>query len=446
MNNRSCPRPNRASLILTFCLVSSLLLATARAGAAESSGLPTVFNVRQTGATGDGKTLDTAAIQKALDDCGSAGGGIVEFPAGKYLSQPIVLHSRTTLQIDAGAVLQATDARADFENPQKTNTFKPFISGTNLQDVVIQGPGTIDGAGGRWWGPAEEARRKHPGYVLPRPCLIVLSNCTDVRVQDITLQNSPLTHLAPTACENVIISNVVVETPGWTANTDAIDPINCRHVLITKCRVEAGDDDICIKSTRVMPGREFASEDITVTDCVLLRGHGMSIGAATVGGVRNVTVRNLIFQDTDNGIRIKSQRTRGGIVEHIRFNDLYMSNVDPAITFTCYYMTNSSRDPVPHYAPDHDPAQPVTDTTPIFCDICVSNLTATCPRAAGLIIGLPESGITNVTLDHVTITAATTGLAIKNAGGLRFKDVVVNNQEGPPFIVDHAQVDGLGGR
>jgi polygalacturonase len=108
----------------------------------------------------------------------------------------------------------------------------------------------------------------------------------------------------------VVISNVTVQTPAGAANTDAIDPINCRNVLITRCRISTGDDNISIKSEGAVPGRLSVSEDITVTDCIFLHGHGMSIGGATVGGVRDVTVRNCTFEDTENGIRIKSLRGR----------------------------------------------------------------------------------------------------------------------------------------
>ena len=427
-----------------FWLMFGLVAAPIVSGwAAESSATARVFDVRQFGANGNGKTLDTAGIQKALDECGDAGGGIVRFPAGKYLSKPIFLHSRTTIQLKAGAVLQATDERADFINPEETNSFMAFVNGKNLHDVAITGPGAIDGAGTRWWGPAEKARRKTPGYVLPRPSMIVLANCKSVRVQDATLRNSPLTHLALTACEDVVVSNVTVQTPAGAANTDAIDPINCKDVLITRCRINAGDDDISIKSEQPVPGRAFASEDITVTDCVFLHGHGMSIGGATVGGVRNVTVRKCTFKDTENGIRIKSLRGRGGTVENIRFSDITMKNVNPAITFTCYYMTNSAGDPVQRFPPKHDPAQPVNATTPIFRNICVSNLTATCQKSAGIIIGLPESPISNVVLENISIKAATTGLSIRNAKGILFKNVSVINREGPPFILENAQVEGL---
>jgi polygalacturonase len=445
MKSRShFPLTQRPDLFISqFLIVSFVSLAIVSAWAAESPVSARVFDIRQFGAKGDGRTLDTAAIQKALDECGTAGGGVVRFPAGTYLSQPIFLHGGTTLQLEAGAILQATDQRADFVNPERTNSFIAFLNGKDLHNIVIEGPGTIDGAGTPWWGPAEAARRRTPGFVLPRPRLIVLAHCTEVRIQNVTLRNSPLTHLSLTACENVVISNVTVQTPAGAANTDAIDPINCRNVLITRCRISTGDDNISIKSEGAVPGRLSVSEDITVTDCIFLHGHGMSIGGATVGGVRDVTVRNCTFEDTENGIRIKSLRGRGGTVENVRFSDITMSNVNPAITFTCYYMTNSAGDPVPRFAPEHDLAQPVNETTPVFRNICVSNLTATCQKSAGIIIGLPESPISNVVLQNIKIQAATTGLLIRNVKGIRFENVNVVNGQGPPFILENARAEGL---
>lgn len=418
-------------------------LAVLNGQAAEPPAAEQIFDVRQFGAKGDGRTLDTAAIQKALEECRRAGAGIVRFSAGTYLSKPVFLYSHTTLQLDPGAVLQATDARADFLKPGKTNSFVAFVNGTNLYDVAIIGPGSIDGAGKPWWGPAEAARRRTPGYVWPRPRMISFTGCSNVLVQNVTLRNSPLTHLALTGCEHVIVSNVTVRTPAGAANTDAIDPINCKAVLITRCRIDTGDDNISIKSEGAVPGRAFASEDIVVTDCLFLHGHGMSIGAATVGGVRNVTVQNCRFESTENGIRVKSLRGRGGTVENVLFSDISMSNVNPAITFTCYYMTNSAGDPVPRFPPEQDAPQPMNETTPVFRDICVSNLTATCQNSAGIIIGLPESPISNVVLENVSIQASTTGLAIRNARGIRFKNVTVVNPQGPPFILENALVEGL---
>jgi polygalacturonase len=405
-----------------------------------------VFDVRKAGAKGDGKTIDTGAIQTALDECGKAGGGTVRFPAGTYLSKPIVMRDRTIIELEAGATLQATDEPADFKRGSNSN-YIHFLTGRNLTDIAIIGPGVIDGAGAKWWVPAEEARRKVSGYTLPRPNLIVLTGCKNVRLVNLTLQNSPKFHFVPTDCDGVLVSNVTVLAPPRSPNTDAIDPSISRNVVITKCRIDVGDDNIAIKSGKKVEGREFACENITVTDCAFLHGHGMSIGSETVGGVRNVTVRNCTFEGTENGIRIKSQRGKGGLIENISYSDITMKNVDPAITLTCYYATNSAQDAVQHALPA-DEAREKTASTPIYRNIRISNLTATSQRSAGLIVGLPESPVSNVILDNVRISAAGSGLLVRTAKGVEFKHVQIIPKSGPPVIVVNAEVKGVedGGR
>jgi len=412
-----------------------------------SIGLPlsaATFNVRDFGATGDGKTFDTAAVQKALD-AGGVAGGTVEFPAGTYLSQPLKLHSKTTVQLDAGATLQASTNQQDFmKTPgdwlKPKGSFIPFISGSDLVDVTFTGGGTIDGGGPVWWPEAEKARQIKSGYTLPRPNLIVIERSKNLRLENLTLQNSPKFHLVPVDCEDVVVSNVTILAPEHAANTDAIDPSG-RRILITHCKIDVGDDNVAIKAGKKTPGHDFESEDITVTDCTFLHGHGMSIGSETAGGVRNVTVKNCTFENTDNGIRIKSDTRRGGIVENITCDGITMKNVNPAITLTCYYQNNSASD-AKSSSGTPTAAAPRTGNIPVYRNIRISNLTATCPKAAGLILGLPESCISNVVLENVTITAAKS-FSISNAKGVQLKNVSVTVPGGPAFQTDNAQVDGL---
>lgn len=423
-----------------FSFLAISLVCKAHAGTLE---------VHAFGAVGDGKTLDTAAIQAALDQCGKSGGGVVHFAPGIYLIKPLFLSSKTTLQIDPGAKLLGTDEPSDYVKsgtPGKTRTsasFNALINGRNLTDITITGGGTIDGAGARWWVPAEAAREKTPGYSMPRPRMISIANSRNVRLTDVTLQNSPSYHFVPADCENVLVSNVTVLAPERSPNTDAIDPSACKNVLITKCRIDVGDDNVAIKSGHKVEGREFACEDITVTDCVFLHGHGMSIGSETTGGVHNVNVRNCVFVNTENGLRIKSQRGKGGLVENINYNDLVMTNVDPAITFTCYYQQNSAGDPRQKPLPQDDSARPVTQGTPVFRDIHVNNVTAMRQRSAGLIIGLPESVVSNVVFSNMQITAAS-AFKIENASGIEFKNSQVSVQRGEPFALKNAKVEGVG--
>ena len=410
--------------LLTFCEGALAEIAGGR-----------VFNVRDHGAKGDGKSLDTAAIQKALDACGEAGGGTVLLPAGAYLSRPLVIRTKTRLLVDSGATLRATDDPADYKRADKPNTFEPFLSGKDLEDVTIAGGGVIDGAGARWWIDAEAARQKKSGYTLPRPNMIVLTRVTNLVVRDVTLQNSPKFHFVPTECDGVTVSGVTILAPERSPNTDGIDPSMCRRVTITGCTIDCGDDNIAIKSGKKAKGREFACEDITITDCTFKHGHGMSIGSETVGGVRNVRVKNCTFEDTDNGIRIKSDRTRGGRVEDIVFEDIKMTNVRDAISISCYYPK----------VPLTDEAQPVTGTTPRYSGMVIRNLIATSTKGAGVIAGLPESPIDGVTLENVSIEAAKTGLEIRNARRVKVKNSKIEPKKGEPYIVRDAEVEGLVG-
>ncbi len=417
------------------------------ADAIDSKVSERIFDPLEFGAKADGKTLDTVAIQKALDACGEAGGGTVRLASGTYLSQPLTLRTKTTLLLEAGAILKATDDPKDFLPSNvtweevlagaKKGPFQPFVGGKGLVDVTITGKGTIDGSGGKWWIPAEEARKKVSGYTLPRPNLMVLSRSKNVRLSGITLLNSPKFHFVPTDCEDVIIEDVTILAPERAANTDGIDPSACRNVTITRCRIDVGDDNIAIKAGKKIEGREFACENIVVSGCVFLHGHGMSIGSETVGGVRGVTVKNCRFDGTENGIRIKSRRERGGVVQDITYTDLVMTNVYPALSFAAYYQDSSQL----KFLKD-DPAQPITDTTPIFRNIRVTNLAATSTKSAGAIVGLPESAISNFILENVAI-AAETGLTIINAKAVQLKNVKVNVVKGEPFILHQAEVEGL---
>jgi polygalacturonase len=430
-------------LSLGIILSQEVLPPNAAAGSAAK-----VFDVRELGAKGDGTTMDTAAIQKALDACRDAGGGVVKFPTGIYLSQPLTVGTKTTVEIETGATLLATTNQSDFMKvpgnwlaATSSSEFIPFIGGRNLTEVTFTGGGVIDGNGSVWWGEAEKARRKVSGYTLPRPNLIVIERCKNLRLENITLQNSPKFHLVPTECEDVVISNVTILAPEGAANTDAIDPSACKKVLITKCRIDVGDDNVAIKSGKKVAGREFACEDITVSDCTFLHGHGMSIGSETAGGVHNVTVKNCTFENTENGIRIKSDVKRGGLVENIFYSDLTMSNVAPAITFTCYYMNNSAGDAGRRAAPAN--AAPVAgEKIPVYRNIRITNVKATCQKSAGVILGLPEHCISNVVFENVQISAST-GLTIKNARGIEFKNSSVTVENGLIYKSENAEVEGL---
>jgi polygalacturonase len=428
----------------TLMKTKLLVLAVAFAAGNLLGESQQIFDVRQHGAKGDGVTLDTVAIQKALDACGKAGGGTVRFPKGTYLSKPITVRTKTTVLIERGATLLATTNHADFMKTPgdwvkatSGGDFIPLISGKDLEDVTFTGEGTIDGNGAVWWEEAEKARQKVSGYTLPRPNMVVVTRGKNIRITGITLQNSPKFHYVPTECEDVLIDGVTFLAPERAANTDAIDPSNCRNVKITRCVIDVGDDNVAIKSGKKVVGREFGCENIEITDCTIRHGHGISIGSETVGGVRNVIVRNCTFENTDNGLRIKSRRERGGRVEGILYENCTMKNCRPALSIAAYYQQSTHAK-----FPQSDKAQPLTDTTPFFRDITIRNITGSSTSEAGLIVGLPEAPVENVTLENVTFTAKE-GLTIANAKGIKLKNVKIITEKGEPFLLSNAQVEGL---
>lgn len=391
----------------------------------------TTFNVRDFGAVGDGVTLDTDAVQKAFNECGKAGGGVVLMPSGTYLSKPLTIRTNTTLRIEEGATLKATDDPADYARTDKPGEFNHFFTGKDLENVTIEGGGTIDGSGQKWWIPAEAARQKKSGYTLPRPNLIVLTRVKNLTVRGVTIQNSPKFHFVPTDCENVVVEDAKFFAPERAPNTDAIDPSMCKNVTIRRCLIDVGDDNVAVKSGKPHLHREFAAETLLVEDCTFKHGHGMSIGSEVVGGVKNVVVRNCTFEGTDNGIRIKTDRKKGGPVTNVLYENITMKDVAGAITITCYYPK----------IPAVEQPKPVTKTTPAYSNITIRNLTATSTKDAGLLVGLPESPINNVLLENVKILSARAGLEIRHVKGIKLVNVEVIPGKGEPLIVNDAVVE-----
>ena len=381
-------------------------------------------NPRAFGAKGDGVSKDTSAIQAAIDACAKQGGGTVRLIAGTYLSAPIVLKSNITLQLDKGATLLGSPDHADYPPLVMFHLpdLQPLVSATNAVHVAITGEGGIDGNGESWW---QEARAVRNAGVLgaghPRPKLIIFDHCRHVRVEGVTIQNSPMWQLVPYYSDDVVIRNIRVLAPPRSPNTDAIDPFSSSHVVIDHVFADVGDDNIAIKSGPInSPGPDDPTRDVTITDCTFMHGHGLSIGSEIAGGVQNVRAERIHFEGTDNGIRVKSNRDRGNDVSHLFFRDIEMKDVKNALVISEYYPKI--------LPPDSETAQPVTRLTPHFHDIVLENVTATGSAMAGAIVGLPEAPISGVVLRNVKISAKT-GLTIAYAE-VTGKNVTVQAETG----------------
>ena len=378
------------------------------------------------GAKGDGVAKDTLAIQSAIDACASRGGGTVRLSAGTYLSAPIVLKSRVTLQIDRDATLLASSDHGDYPTKQEFRApgLQSLVSATAASNVSIIGNGVIDGAGQTWWLTARST--KNAGVMASdflRPRLVVFDHCTHVLVEGVTIQNSPMWQLVPYYSDDVTIRNVRFLAPADSPNTDAIDPFASSHVRIDHVFADVGDDNVAIKSGAAnSPGPDQPSRDITITDCTFLHGHGLSIGSEIAGGAHNIRAKRIHFKGTDNGIRIKANRDRGHDVGPVFIRDVDMIDVKNALIVSEFYPKV--------LPPDPNLAQPVTRLTPHFHDITIQNLTATGSASAGVIVGLPEAPIQRVVLRNIEISAGR-GLTVGDAEVSGY-GVVIKTTEGEP--------------
>ena len=380
------------------------------------------------GAKGDGTTKDTVAIQSAIDACAAKGGGIVHLAAGTYLSAPIVLKSNITLQLDKGATLLGSPDHTDY--PSKTEfrlpAVQPLVSATNAENVTISGEGVIDGQGESWWAMARTVKDAGVMGVHPRPRLIVFDHCRHVRIEGITVQNSPFWQIVPYYSDDVVIHNIRVLAPQHSPNTDAVDPFSSSNVRIDHLYADTGDDDIAIKSGSIdSPGGDDPSRDITITDCTFLHGHGLSIGSEIAGGARNIVAERIHFEGTDNGIRVKANRDRGNDVSNLVFRYIDMKDVKNPLIISEYY---------PRILPPDgaQTAQPVTRLTPHFHGMVFENITATGAEMAGAIVGLPEAPVNNITLKNVKLSGQT-GLSIGYAT-VTATNLTVNAAQGEGII------------
>jgi polygalacturonase len=320
--------------------------------------------------------------------------------------------------------------------PGGTTAPANFISGTEMHDIAISGPGTIDGQGSPWWPYAKVRDAK-------RPKMIALSSCQRVLIENVTLTNSPMFHIAINGkTTDVTVRGVTIRANASTDpvnpshNTDACD-VTGKHILIQDCDVSVGDDNYTCGG---------GTSDVLITNCTYGFGHGVSIGSYTSGGVSNFTVVNCTFNNTDQGIRIKTDRDRGGFVHNLSYLNLSMTNVGyPILIYTSYMATNRDYRMLNNLTPAMAATYPgcaVTDRTPIYRDITFSNITATTQpgHRAGLIWGLPEMAVTNVLLQRVNITADKP-FGIYEAQNVRLVDSKIVTPRGVNLLsCTHAQV------
>jgi polygalacturonase len=444
------------------------------------------------GAKGDGITLNTQSINKTIASVSQKGGGVVLIPSGLWLTGPLELKSNVNLHLKRDAILQFTDdfnqyklVQGNWEGQPAWRNQSP-ISGVNLENIAITGTGIIDGNGGAWrmvkkdkltetqwktlvasggvvradgkmWYPSEKtvkgSNTKNAGIIeagktaadyedikdFLRPNLLVLTGCKKILLEGVTFQNSPAWNLHPLLCEDLTLRNLQVKNPWFAQNGDGVDVESCKNVLIEGSTFDVGDDGICIKSGRDEAGRKrgVPTENVIVRNNVVYHAHGgFVIGSEMSGGAKNIWVYDCSFIGTDIGLRFKTTRGRGGVVENIYINNINMIDIPgEAILFDMYY---AAVDPVPLAGEKREAIKtvtvPVTEATPQFRNFYIKDVVANGAEKAIFFRGLPEMNIKDIHLENVTIKAKK-GIEIIEAAGIFLKNVNVITEDTSPIVM-----------
>lgn len=450
------------------------------------------FNITKYGAVADGQTLNTEAFRKAIEAC-SQQGGVVLVPRGLWLTGPIQLKSNVNLHVAQGALVQFSNRLSDFqlvktnwEGEDAVRNQSP-ISGFDLENIAITGPGTFDGAGDAWrmvkkeklnagqwqrlvksggvvdekgttWYPSAGSLKgstlnkpwtltagQEPDFSkyaefkdFLRPNMLSLQRCKQILLEDFTIQNSPAWTIHPLLCDNITLRNITARNPWYGQNTDALDLESCRNGLVEGCTFDVGDDGICIKSGRDAEGRRrgVPTENFIIRDTKVYHAHGgFVIGSEMSGGARNLYVSNCTFMGTDVGLRFKTARGRGGVVENIFVDGVDMTDIaGEAILFDMYY---AAKDPVQvngeAYGIPEIKAEPLNEGTPQFRNFRITNVTCKGANTGILVRGLPEMAVQNIDIEN-TVLECNKGMVCQEADGIRLKNVTLLSQETKPVL------------
>lgn len=457
------------------------------------------------GAVGDGVFDNSDAFAQAIDNVSEKGGGRVVVPRGLWLTGPIIMKSNIDLHLEDGAVVHFSSDFDDYPlidtSFEGLNTYRCMspVHAHGLENIAFTGNGIFDGNGDAWrpvkkskmtesqwkklvnsggvlsddgeiWYPSEKSKAgdSRDNFNVPdlktkedfekikdflRPVMVSIKGCKQVLLDGPTFQNSPAWNIHPLMSRDIIIRNLTVRNPWYSQNGDGLDLESCKNVLIYNNSFDVGDDAICFKSGKNEDGRRrgVPTENVIVKNNVVYHGHGgFVIGSEMSGGVRNVHVANCTFIGTDVGLRFKSTRGRGGVVENIYIFNIDMIDIPTEpIRFNLFYGGNAPLlDDGGNSVPSGKEAKPVpvTEETPSFRNIFMKNIRANGFGNAAFFMGLPEMNLQNIHLENAVLRA-TRGISVIDADGIVFKNIIVEAEEGPALMLfngKNVDIEGFG--
>jgi len=455
------------------------------------------------GAKSGGQELCSKAFADAIDAVSKKGGGKVIIPRGTWLTGPITLKSNIELFTESGALVVFSTNKDLYPlvetNFEGFNTFRCMspINGRNLENIALTGNGIFDGSGEAWravkkekltesqwkkliasggivnengktWYPSQQFRdgEKLAEMNVPRslktkaefekirdflrPVMVSLISCKKVLLDGPTFQNSPAWNIHPLMCEDFTMRNTTVRNPWFSQNGDGIDIESCKNSIIHDCSFDVGDDAICIKSGKDKDGRDrkMPNENLIVKNCTVFHGHGgVTVGSEMSSGVKNLHVSNCTFIGTDVGLRFKSNRGRGGVVENIYISNIEMMNIPTqAISFNLFYSGRSASEDL-EAGVDGTVAKllPVTEETPQFKNIFIRNVNCKGAMLGIQLQGLPEMNLENVQLENIRMDADY-GLTCNDVSGVKIKNLTLITKKTPVADFKNSKdvvIDGL---
>ncbi len=401
------------------------------------------ISITRFGAHGDGSWDNSKAFEEAFSNPGV----IIDVPSGIWMTGPVTLKSDTTLNLLDGAIIKFID-NPELYRPVYTRwegarcwAMHPCIYAENAENVSVTGSGVIDGSGRNWWKALREKKANAKGpeakyekelaslnvgyekqpsggggrqFQFLRPALVQFNRCHNVTLSGVKLINSPFWTVHPIFTDDIRIENITIFNPADSPNTDALDIDSCTNVVIRGCYINVGDDGICIKSGADADGiaANAPTHNVLVENCTVSSAHGGAvIGSETAAGIRDVVFRNCNFLGTDRGIRIKTRRGRGGLIENLEFRNISIDGCLCPVTFNMYYKCGADNEPLFSLDP-----LPVTEHTPRIRNILIDNVVAKgCKSSAGFIVGLPESHIGDVVIRNSSFSVEASSLEPKES-------------------------------
>ncbi|THU31198.1 glycoside hydrolase family 28 protein [Niastella caeni] len=424
------------------------------------------FSVDQFGAIPDGQTLCTKAIQAAIDACAKAGGGIVVFAPGSYVTGALFLKSNVQLQIDKEVVLLGSQDFADYPEINtriagiETQWPAALINVINQTNAAITGSGTIDARGkfcwDKYWAMRKEYEPKGLRWIVDydskRVRTILVQNATDISIKGITIKNAGFWTVQLLYSSHLTVDGIVIRNneDGKGPSTDGVDVDSSSWVLIENCDIDCNDDDFCLKAGRDWDGLRVnkPTEYVVIRNCLARKGSGLlTLGSETSGGIRHVYAYNLYGKGTSNGLLIKSATTRGGTIEDIHFRNIQMDSVGTAFSFTMNWNPAYSYSSLPagynydslpkHWKVLLTKVEPVEKGIPHFRQVYISDIKAVGVKRVVTATGLKESLLQDFHFNNVQVQGNTAG-SVNYGGGWVFKNVSIKGADGEKLLVNNS--------